>query len=65
MAYWLRQFGFNPTVVERAGSLVTGGYKIDLRGPALDVLRRMVRTMPSSKRARGCTGRCWSIARAP
>ena len=40
-AYWLRRHGFNPIVVERAGSLVTGGYKIDVRGSALDVLRRM------------------------
>jgi 2-polyprenyl-6-methoxyphenol hydroxylase-like FAD-dependent oxidoreductase len=40
-AYWLRSFGFAPTVVERAPSLVTGGYKIDVRGSALDVLRRM------------------------
>jgi 2-polyprenyl-6-methoxyphenol hydroxylase-like FAD-dependent oxidoreductase len=40
-AYWLRSYGFTPTVVERAPSLVTGGYKIDLRGTALEVLRRM------------------------
>ena len=40
-AYWLRSYGFAPTVVERAPSLVTGGYKIDVRGSALEVLRRM------------------------
>jgi len=40
-AYWLRRYGFTPTVVERARSLVTGGYKIDVRGTALEVLRRM------------------------
>ena len=40
-AYWLRSYGFTPTVVERAPSLVTGGYKIDVRGTALEVLRRM------------------------
>ena len=40
-AFWLRRYGFNPTIVERAPSLVTGGYKIDVRGTALDVLRRM------------------------
>jgi 2-polyprenyl-6-methoxyphenol hydroxylase-like FAD-dependent oxidoreductase len=40
-AYWLRRYGFNPTIVERAPSLGTGGYKIDVRGTALDVLRRM------------------------
>jgi 2-polyprenyl-6-methoxyphenol hydroxylase-like FAD-dependent oxidoreductase len=41
IAHWLKRYGFNPTVVERAPSLLTGGYKIDVRGAALDVLRRM------------------------
>ena len=40
-AYWLRRYGFEPVVVERAHSLVVGGYKIDVRGAALEVLRRM------------------------
>ncbi|MGH9271653.1 MAG: FAD-dependent monooxygenase [Ilumatobacteraceae bacterium] len=40
-AYWLHRQGFTPTIVERAPSLVTGGYKIDVRGTALDVLHRM------------------------
>jgi 2-polyprenyl-6-methoxyphenol hydroxylase-like FAD-dependent oxidoreductase len=40
-AHWLRRWGFNPTIVERAPALVVGGYKIDVRGTALDVLRRM------------------------
>ena len=40
-AYWLRQYGFSPTIVERAPSLVIGGYKIDVRGTALEVLRKM------------------------
>jgi 2-polyprenyl-6-methoxyphenol hydroxylase-like FAD-dependent oxidoreductase len=39
--YWLRRYGFSPTVVERARSLVVGGYKIDVRGAALQVLRQM------------------------
>jgi len=41
VAYWLEQYGFQPTIVERADALRTGGYKIDVRGKALDVLRRM------------------------
>ena len=41
VAYWLRHYGFTPTIVERAASLVTGGYKIDVRGSALQVLTRM------------------------
>src|SRR5262245_6353111 len=41
VAYWLRRYGFAPTIVERAPSLVTGGYKIDVRGTALQVIKRM------------------------
>ncbi|MFB0630816.1 FAD-dependent monooxygenase [Streptomyces sp. AB3(2024)] len=41
LAYWLRRHGFAPTVVERAPSLRTGGYAVDFRGEALDVLDRM------------------------
>src|SRR5215470_17151418 len=41
VAYWLRRYGFTPTILERAPSLVKGGYKIDVRGTALEVLRRM------------------------
>ncbi|MEU7742206.1 FAD-dependent monooxygenase [Nonomuraea sp. NPDC049158] len=40
-AYWLRQHGFTPTVVERAPSIREGGYKVDIRGVALDVVERM------------------------
>jgi 2-polyprenyl-6-methoxyphenol hydroxylase-like FAD-dependent oxidoreductase len=40
-AYWLRRYGYRPTIVERAPSLVVGGYKIDVRGAALQVLRQM------------------------
>ncbi len=41
LAYWLKKYGFCPTIVEKHPSLRTGGYKIDLRGVALDVLKRM------------------------
>src|SRR5262249_8447913 len=40
-AYWLRRYGFSATIVERAPSLLVGGYKIDVRGAALQVLRQM------------------------
>jgi len=40
-AYWLRRRGFHPTVVERAPALRHGGYKIDIRGAAIDVVDRM------------------------
>lgn len=41
LAYWLKQYGFNPTLVEKHPSLRVGGYKIDLRGVALEILKRM------------------------
>jgi 2-polyprenyl-6-methoxyphenol hydroxylase-like FAD-dependent oxidoreductase len=41
VAYWLKRYGYTPTVVERAPQLLTGGYKIDVRGSALKVLKQM------------------------
>ncbi|MET9647218.1 FAD-dependent monooxygenase [Streptomyces syringium] len=41
LAYWLRRHGFTPTVVERAEQVREGGYAVDFRGEALDVLDRM------------------------
>ena len=41
LAYWLRRHGARPTVVERAGAVRSGGYKVDIRGAALTVVERM------------------------
>jgi 2-polyprenyl-6-methoxyphenol hydroxylase-like FAD-dependent oxidoreductase len=41
LAYWLKQYGFVPTIIERHKTLRTGGYKIDIRGVALDVIKKM------------------------
>src|SRR5215207_5264600 len=41
LAYWLRRYGFNPTVVERAPALREGGYKVDIRGAAVAAAERM------------------------
>ncbi|WP_406634645.1 FAD-dependent monooxygenase [Amycolatopsis sp. WGS_07] len=41
LAYWLNQYGFAVTVVEKAAAVRGGGYPIDMRGPAVEVLRRM------------------------
>ncbi|MCB5177984.1 FAD-dependent monooxygenase [Streptomyces antimicrobicus] len=41
LAYWLHRHGFAATIVERAPQLRDGGYAVDFRGEALDVLDRM------------------------
>lgn len=41
LAYWLKQRGFLPTIVEKHPSGRGGGYKVDVRGAALDVAKRM------------------------
>ncbi|MFE2037644.1 FAD-dependent monooxygenase [Streptomyces scopuliridis] len=41
LAFWLNRYGFAVTVVEKAGTLRDGGYPIDVRGTALEVVRRM------------------------
>ena len=41
LAYWLKKFGFNPTVVEIAPKLREGGYAIDFWGAGFDVVERM------------------------
>ncbi|MFD9902675.1 FAD-dependent monooxygenase [Streptomyces sp. NPDC059063] len=41
LAYWLTRSGCAVTVVEKAGALRAGGYPIDVRGTATEVVRRM------------------------
>ncbi|MFD7234023.1 FAD-dependent monooxygenase [Streptomyces syringium] len=41
LAYWLHRSGFGVTVVEKAGAPRDGGYPIDVRGTAVEVVRRM------------------------
>ncbi|WP_031087342.1 FAD-dependent monooxygenase [Streptomyces sp. NRRL WC-3549] len=41
LAFWLNRLGFEVTVVEKAPALRSGGYPVDLRGTALEVVRRM------------------------
>ncbi|MFF1374629.1 FAD-dependent monooxygenase [Streptomyces sp. NPDC058308] len=41
LAYWLHRYGYAVTVVEKAGALRDGGYPIDIRGTAIEVVRRM------------------------
>ncbi|RUR13721.1 FAD-dependent monooxygenase [Legionella sp. km772] len=41
LAYWLNHYGFEVTIVEQADSLRLGGYKIDIRGKAVEVMKKM------------------------
>jgi len=41
LAYWLSQYGFDVTVVERSAALRLGGQNIDVNGPARKIIRLM------------------------
>lgn len=41
LAFWLKKFGFNPTLVEIAPKLREGGYAIDFMGAGYDVAEKM------------------------
>jgi 2-polyprenyl-6-methoxyphenol hydroxylase-like FAD-dependent oxidoreductase len=41
LAFWLKKFGFNPTLVEVAPKLREGGYAIDFMGAGYDVAEKM------------------------
>lgn len=41
LAFWLRAGGFEPTLIEQAPSLRTGGYVIDFWGRGYDIAERM------------------------
>ena len=68
LAFWLHRYGFAVTVIERAASGRTGGYPIDVRGPAIDVVERMG-LLPGlrgahigSKRLTFIDGEGWALA---
>jgi 2-polyprenyl-6-methoxyphenol hydroxylase-like FAD-dependent oxidoreductase len=41
LAFWLNRYGFQPTIIERAPAVRTGGYAVDFRGASMEVLERM------------------------
>ena len=41
LAFWLNKYGFNVTIVEKTAVLREGGYRVDVRGAAVDVAGRM------------------------
>ncbi len=40
LVYWLKQYGFEVTVVERASELRLGGQNIDVKGSAWEIVKR-------------------------
>ncbi|WP_405485714.1 FAD-dependent monooxygenase [Nocardia sp. NBC_00511] len=59
LAYWLHRYGFTVTVVEQAPSLREGGYKVDIRGAAMDVIERMGLTGEIRKASTDMRGGAW------
>lgn len=41
LAFWLNRYGFQTTIIERAPAIRPGGYAVDFRGAAMEVLKRM------------------------
>jgi len=41
LAYWLTQYDYDVTIVERAATPRDGGYAVDVRGPAIEVIQKM------------------------
>ena len=59
LAFWLKAAGFEPTLVERAPALRTGGYVIDFWGLGYDIAERMGLAATSIASAITCA-RCGS-----
>lgn len=41
LGWWLKRYGFSPTIVEKAPELRKGGHSVDLWGSAAEVMERM------------------------
>lgn len=41
VCYWLKHYGFSPTLIESASQLRKGGFAIDIRGIAVDIAQKM------------------------
>ena len=50
LAFWLKAAGFEPTLIERAPALRTGGYVIDFWGLGYDIAER---TQKNTRHLRG------------
>src|SRR5262245_12602868 len=61
LAYWLRRYGFTPTVVERAPSVRDGGYAVDFRGPVHLAMLEKMGLLDPVERLRTGTGDWWQV----
>ncbi|MEC3914887.1 FAD-dependent monooxygenase [Nocardia sp. CDC160] len=59
LAFWLREYGFSVTVVEQAPALREGGYKVDIRGVAMEVIDRMGLSDEIRKASTDMRGGAW------
>ncbi|MEV6771886.1 FAD-dependent monooxygenase [Nocardia sp. NPDC051030] len=59
LAYWLHRYGFSVTVVEQASTLREGGYKVDIRGVAMDVIARMGLSAEIERASTDMRGGAW------
>lgn len=41
ICYWLKKYGFNPTLIERSKRLRTGGNAVDVRGISAEIVKKM------------------------
>ena len=41
VCYWLKHFGFSPILIEKSANLRKGGQALDVRGVAIDLVKRM------------------------
>ena len=41
VCYWLKKFGFSPTLIEKNDILRQGGQGLDIRGVAIDIIKKM------------------------
>jgi len=56
LAFWLSRYGFEVTIVERAPGIRPGGYAVDFRGTAMQVLDKMGQ-MPAIREHETRTGK--------
>nr|AIA18371.1 FAD_TeRes [uncultured bacterium] len=42
VCYWLRRFGFYPVLIEKSACIRKGGQGLDIRGVAIDIVKKMV-----------------------